>query len=82
MHAYFKTEEGKKGLPDHDAGVGAHVLLLQLFSKNIWSRILSWLDADGDGVISGEELAALDVDGDGKISKVILITYCTERIGH
>ena len=33
-------------------------------------RIMSWLDADGDGEISSDELATLDVDGDGKISKV------------
>ena len=61
-----------KGIPDHDAGVGCHVLLLQLFSKDIWNRILSWLDADGDGEITSEELAALDIDGDGKISKAEL----------
>ena len=33
---------------------------------------MSWLDADGDGEISSDELAALDIDGDGKISKVSL----------
>lgn len=32
---------------------------------------MSWLDADGDGEISSDELAALDIDGDGKISKVL-----------
>jgi len=72
IHQYYQTEEGKKGIPDHDAGVGCHVLLLQLFSKDIWNRILSWLDADGDGEITSEELAALDIDGDGKISKAEL----------
>ena len=32
---------------------------------------MSWLDADGDGEISSDELAVLDIDGDGKISKVL-----------
>ena len=37
---YFclQTEEGRAGLPDTDAGIGCHALLLQLFSKDIWSR--------------------------------------------
>ena len=81
MHQYFQTEEGKAGLPDVDAGVGCHVLLLQLFSRDIWSRIMSWLDADGDGEITTEELAALDVDGDGKISKAELRTALASVLG-
>ena len=32
---------------------------------------MSWLDTDGDGEISSDELAALDINGDGKISKVL-----------
>ena len=47
--------------------------LFALLSKVLVSlfRIMSWLDADGDGEISSAELAALDIDGDGKISKVL-----------
>jgi len=69
MFQYFQSEDGLADKPDTEAGVSCHVLLLQLFSKDIWRRIWGWLDADGDGEISSEELAALDVDGDGKISK-------------
>ena len=58
---YF--EGNPKGLPDHDAAIGCHVLLLQLFSVGIWRKLLSILDADGDGEVSTEELKALDIDG-------------------
>ena len=58
---YF--EENPKGLPDHDAAIGCHVLLLQLFSVGIWKKLLTILDADGDGEVSTEELKALDIDG-------------------
>lgn len=81
LHKYFQTEEGKAGLPDHDAGIGCHVLLLQLFSKDIWAKIWSWLDADGDGEISSEELAALDTDGDGKLSKAELRSALCKVLG-
>ena len=58
---YF--EENPKGLPDHDAGIGCQVLLLKLFSVEIWKKLLTFLDADGDGEVSTEELKALDIDG-------------------
>ena len=61
MAEYF--EGNPKGLPDHDAAMGCHVLLLQLFSVGIWRKLLSILDADGDGEVSTEELKALDIDG-------------------
>ena len=61
MAKYF--EENPKGLPDHDAAIGCQVLLLQLFSVGIWRKLLSILDADGDGEVSTEELKALDIDG-------------------
>ena len=61
MAKYF--EGNPKGLPDHDAAIGCHVLLLQLFSVGIWRKLLSILDADGDGEVSTEELKALDIDG-------------------
>ena len=61
MAKYF--EGNPKGLPDHDAAIGCHVLLLQLFSVGIWRKLLSILDADGDGEVSIEELKALDIDG-------------------
>merc|ERR1719367_519484 len=64
---YF--EENPKGLPDHDAGIGCHVVLLKLFSQGIWKKLFALLDADGDGEVSTEELKALDIDGDGKLSK-------------
>ena len=61
MAKYF--EENPKGLPDHDAAIGCQVLLLQLFSVGIWRKLLTFLDADGDGEVSTEELKALDIDG-------------------
>ena len=33
LHQHFSSAEGRAGLPDPEAGVGCHVLLLQLFSK-------------------------------------------------
>ena len=60
------------GLPDHDAGIGCHVLLLKLYSMGIWRRLLALLDADGDGQVTTEELKVLDIDGDGKLSKVCM----------
>ena len=51
---YF--EKNPNGLPDHDAGMGCHVLLLKLYSCGIWRKLLRILDADGDGEVSTEEL--------------------------
>ena len=67
---YF--EENPKGLPDHDAGIGCHVVLLKLFSNGIWKKLFALLDADGDGEVTTEELKALDIDGDGQLSKAEL----------
>ena len=53
---YF--ENNQNGLPDHDAAMGCHVLLLKLYSVGIWRKLLSILDADGDGEVSTEELKA------------------------
>ena len=64
---YFK--EHPECLPDFDAGLTSHVLLLKLFARDIWERIWHVLDADGDGVITSEELKILDLDGDNKLSK-------------
>ena len=33
-------------------------------------------DADGDGLVTTEELKALDIDGDGKLSKVRSLGLC------
>ena len=51
---YFKAH--KDGLPDPDAGIGCHALLLKLFSNDIWRRLWKLLDQDGDGKITSEEL--------------------------
>jgi len=67
IYKYF--QEHKEGLPDPDAGLGCHVLLLKLFSKDIWNKLWLVLDADGDGSVSTEELKELDIDGDGMLSK-------------
>ena len=76
---YF--EENPKGLPDHDAGMGCHVLLLKLFSHGIWKKLWCLLDADGDGEITTDELKALDIDGDGKLSKDELRAAISKVVG-
>ena len=62
--------------------MGCHVVLLKLYSMGIWRKLLALLDADGDGVVTTEELKALDIDGDGKLSKVriSLSLIVSERI--
>jgi len=79
IHKYF--EEHKEGLPDQDAGIGCHCLLLKLFSKDIWNRLWNVLDADGDGSVTSEELKALDIDGDGKLSKAELVSAIARIAG-
>ena len=74
MAKYF--EENPKGLPDHDAGIGCQVLLMQLFSAGIWKKLLTFLDADGDGEVSTEELKALDIDGNINIALCIANSIC------
>jgi hypothetical protein len=76
---YF--EGNPKGLPDHDAGMGCHVLLLKLFSHGIWKKLWALLDADGDGKVTTEELKALDIDGDGKLSKAELREAISNVVG-
>ena len=56
--------------------MGCHVVLLKLYSMGIWRKLLALLDADGDGVVTTEELKALDIDGDGKLSKVRSLGLC------
>ena len=56
--------------------MGCHVVLLKLYSMGIWRKLLALLDADGDGVVTTEELKALDIDGDGKLSKVRSLGFC------
>ena len=79
IHKYF--EEHNEGLPDPDTGLGCHVLLLKLFSKDIWNRLWLLLDADGDGNVSTEELKLLDIDGDGKLSKAELRAAIEQVVG-
>ena len=57
LEKYF--EDNPKLLPDHDAAIGCHVLLLKLYSVGIWRKILSILDADGDGEVSTEEMKVM-----------------------
>merc|ERR1711970_1154953 len=79
LYKYF--QEHKDGLPDLDAGLGCHVLLLKLFSKDIWNKLWLVLDADGDGSVSTEELEELDIDGDGMLSKEELRAAIERVIG-
>ena len=75
---YFK--ENPAGLPDLDAGIGCHVLLLKLYSHGLWKKFLAYLDTDGDGKITKDELRKLDLDGDGELSKDEL-KVAIEKIG-
>ena len=73
--------EHPENLPDFDTGVTSHVLLLRLFARDIWKRIWQFLDADGDGVITSEELKILDMDGDNKLSKAELRSAMANLLG-
>ena len=59
----------------------SHVLLLKLFSQDIWKRLWRFLDADGDGVVTAEELRILDTDGDAKLSKAELRSAIANFLG-
>ena len=79
FNQYFK--ENPEHLPLMDAGITIHVLLLKLFSQDIWKRLWSVLDADGDGVVTAEELKILDTDGDSKLSKAELRSAIANLLG-
>ena len=51
-------EENPERLKDHEAAMGCHALLLKLYSVGTWKKLLSILDADGDGEVSTKELKA------------------------
>ena len=55
--------------------------MLRLFARDIWKRIWQFLDADGDGVITSEELKILDMDGDNKLSKAELRSAMANLLG-
>ena len=67
---YFK--ENPKTLPNQNSAIGCHELLLKHYSIGIWRKIVSFIDAGGDGEVSAEKLKVLDIDGDGIISKAEL----------
>ena len=69
------------GLPDKEAGIGCHVLLIKLFSRNIWNTIWRKIDVDGDGKITKTELELLDKDKDGRISRHELRDAIQEVLG-
>ena len=79
FHQHFKTNP--ESLPDWDAGIGCDVLLLKLFSNDIWTRLWRLLDSDDDGVVTSEELKVLDLDGDGQLSKNELRSAMAKILG-
>ena len=79
IHLYFK--ENPHSLPEKDACIGCHILLLNLFSRNIWAKIWRLLDADGDGIITNEEIKKFDKDQDGSISREEVREAITEVLG-
>jgi len=66
--AYFELHPEE--LPEPDSGVPMHVLLIRLFSMQIWTRIWKAVDIDFErGVVDDHAFKKLDADGDGKISR-------------
>ena len=45
---YRHFQDHPEGLPDLEAGIGCHTLLLTLFSRDVWCRLWRALDADGE----------------------------------
>ena len=76
---YFK--ENPHNEPDFEAGIQLHVLLLKLFSRGIWKRLHDLLDADGDGIVTSDEIKLLDTDGDNKLSKSELRAAMANLLG-
>ena len=70
LEKYF--EDNPECLPDHDASIGCHVLLLKLYSLGIWRNLLSILDADGDGEVTAKEL---------KVSFLLQNTLLCQKFG-
>ena len=79
FNEYYK--ENPESLPDFDAGITSQVLLLKLFSRDIWQRLWKFLDVDGDGVLTADEIKVLDTDGDGKLSKAELRSAIANLLG-
>lgn len=76
---YF--EEHPEHAPEKDGGVPCHALLMHFFAEEVWRKIHAYIDVDGDGEITQEELKVLDEDGDGKLSKEEL-RHAIQRILH
>eukprot|EP00746_Dinoflagellata_sp_MGD_P084739 gnl/MRDRNA2_/MRDRNA2_33606_c0_seq1.p1 gnl/MRDRNA2_/MRDRNA2_33606_c0~~gnl/MRDRNA2_/MRDRNA2_33606_c0_seq1.p1 ORF type:complete len:374 (-),score=80.22 gnl/MRDRNA2_/MRDRNA2_33606_c0_seq1:97-1152(-) len=56
-------------MPEPDAGIPAHALLMQLWADVVWEEIWKACETDGDGELSNEEIAKLDLNKDGKLDK-------------
>lgn len=57
-------------VPEEDADFSVRELLIGHFADNIWRQVYQALDANKDGTLSAEELAALDTDGDHRYVRV------------
>ena len=56
-------------------------MLFKLFSRGIWKRLHDLLDADGDGIVTSDEIKLLDTDGDNKLSKSELRAAIANLLG-
>lgn len=66
--AYFELHP--ELLPEPDAGIPMHALLVRFFSMEIWIRIWRSLRVNWEeGTIDEQAFQSMDHDGDGKLSK-------------
>eukprot|EP00009_Paramoeba_aestuarina_P011891 CAMPEP_0201535680 /NCGR_PEP_ID=MMETSP0161_2-20130828/59746_1 /ASSEMBLY_ACC=CAM_ASM_000251 /TAXON_ID=180227 /ORGANISM="Neoparamoeba aestuarina, Strain SoJaBio B1-5/56/2" /LENGTH=198 /DNA_ID=CAMNT_0047940991 /DNA_START=985 /DNA_END=1581 /DNA_ORIENTATION=+ len=62
-------------IPTAEACWPVYSSLISFFARNMWKKVRSLIDLDGDGIISKEEFSKVDVNHDGKISKEELKNY-------